>query len=180
MSLQPLYDSSSVDDKSLSLYVNTLTLDTVNCVNLNAINYPSNTRYLFEPNFTSALINFTNLRSCQSGINAPYAWVLEEDNVSATISGQFQMTGNAISESIIFSLPTSYDANNNNNICVLSNGRSRDIINNPSGTSYSIYKSDIVLQNGLPELRLYWRSLTNDLDVVSDDKFFYFTATYKK
>lgn len=186
MSLHPLFDSDSVNDKSLHLYTNTLNADTlnadtINCNYINASNIIS--RNLFEPVFLATLLHYTDLKSCQTGTNLPFGWVVQEDTLTATIYGQFQMTGNNKDEVIIFTLPTSYDLNNNNNICITSMGRSRnisDVSGNPTGANFSVYFCDIILSSGTPAMRLFWRSESNVDDPVNDPKFFYFTATYKK
>ena len=178
MSLHPLFNSDSVNDKSLNLYTNALNADTINCNYINASNIIS--RNLFEPVFLATLLHYTDLKSCQTGTNLPFGWVVQEDTLTTTIYGQFQMTGNNKDEVIIFTLPTSYNLNNNNNICITSMGRSRDITGNPTGTTFSVYFCDIILSNGTPAMRLFWRSVSNVDDPVNDPKFFYFTATYKK
>ena len=173
MSLHPLYDPNSIDDQSLNLYAHSITCDNVNGRNVLS-------RSVFEPVFKASLINYTDIKSCQSGVDAPFAWVLQQDETTATIYGQFQMTGDNKDEAVIFALPTSYDVNNNNNICITSMGRSRDINGNPNGSTFNVYQCDIIISNGIGVMRLFWRSNTNANDPVSDDKFFYFTATYKK
>jgi hypothetical protein len=166
MSIKPLLDPNSADDKTLNIYCNSITTSS-----------GSDTRTLFEPNITNSL-NYPNPESCQ-GDQGNFNWILEQDEKTATIYGQYRAQGTNKDAVLNFELPTTYDATQDNNLCVVSSGRSIDINGNPNGVHFVCYETNIL--SGTPNLlRLFWRSSNNADDPVNDFKYFRFTVSYKK
>jgi len=170
MSINPLLNPDSKDNKSLNLYCNTIT----------TAEGGADSRVIFEPTITDTS-NYNNPESCQ-GPTSNFDWVLEEDNVSATIYGQYRAEGTDKEGFIEFEVPTGLDSNNSDNVCILGSGRSIDYGNNPNGATFNAYQCYMYItapQNS-PVMRIEWRSTDNTDDPVLDFKYFRFMATYKK
>jgi len=174
MSINPLLNPDSKENKSLNLYCNTITT----AESFEALS--KNKKELFEPNITDTT-NYDNPENCQ-GNQGNFDWVLEEDDVSATIYGQYRSQGTLKDAVIEFEIPTGYDTANSNNICILGSGRSVDFANNPNGAVFNAYECEIYITAPLnpPVMRILWRTTDNTDDPVLDFKYFRFMATYKK